>query len=442
MNNPDQRPLGFWRCWGIVVGGTIGSAVFMMPAIMAPYGAMGLISLGAATLGAISIALMFGTLARRVTLTGGAYAYTRAGFGDFAAFLIAWGMWISIWVACAAIAVALAAYVGVLVPAIGASVPLTAGVGLTAIWIAVGINAAGVRESGIVSLATTLLKITPLIVIGFAGLLYGDVHAIPAMPADRGAPIAVFGSVFALSFWNFVGIEGATVPAEEAINPGDTIARATLVGTLTVGAIYLLVSFAALTLAPADALIASSSPLSEVGTRLFGSAGSVIVAVAALVSTAGCLNASVLEAGQTAMAAARDGLFPSVFSRLTARHSPTASYVLAGVLASALLLLNFSKGLVAAFTFMGLISTLTIVIPYAFSAAASLILQRRQPASTRTARWREASVAAMAFAVCMWVIATSGLDIVYWGFLLLMAGLPVYVALTPKKLVAFAARPE
>ena len=202
-------------------------------------------------------------------------------------------------------------------------------------------------------------------------------------------------------------------------------------GTITVGAIYLLVSFVALTVVPPEVLMASSSPLAEVGARLFGSAGSALVAVAALVSTAGCLNTTILETGQTAMAAARDGLFPAVFARLSSRHTPALSYVLAGVLASVLLLLNASKGLVGAFTFLGLMSTLTAVVPYAFSAAASLILQRRQPAGTRGGRWREASVATMAFGICMWVIATAGLETVYWGFLLLMAGLPVYVVLTP-----------
>lgn len=440
--NGERRSLGFWRCWGIVVGSTIGSAVFMMPAIMAPYGAMSLVSLGAATLGAISIALTFGTLARRVTVTGGAYAYTRAGFGDFAGFLIAWGLWISCWVSCAAIAIAFAAYLGLLVPVIGASATLTTAVGLSVIWISVAINIAGVRESAIVSLATTLLKITPLILIGVAGLYYADLQSLPATPTDRGTPLAVFGSVFALSFWNFIGIEAATVPSENAIDPGETIARATLAGTVTVGAIYLLVSFASLTLVAPAALLASSSPLSDVGTRLFGGVGSLMVAVGALVSTGGCLASSVLETGQIAMAAGRDGLFPVMFSRLSRRHTPAVSYVLAGVLASVLLLLNASKGLVAAFTFIGLISTLTAVIPYAFSAAASLILQRRQPAATRTARWREAGVAVIAFGICMWVIATAGLDTVYWGFLLLMAGLPVYVVLTPKKLVAFVAGPE
>ena len=112
VSRESNRSLGFWRSWSLVVGGTIGSAVFMMPAVMAPYGGIGLLSLVFATLGAVCVALMFATLARRVTLTGGMYAYTRAGLGDFAAFLVAWSGWISFWVMCAAIAIGFVAYLG------------------------------------------------------------------------------------------------------------------------------------------------------------------------------------------------------------------------------------------------------------------------------------------------------------------------------------------
>ena len=309
--------------------------------------------------------------------------------------------------------------------------------GLVLIWILVGINIAGVRESGIVSLVTTFLKLTPLVLVGVVGLWFIEADNLPVMHPGEGSALVVFASVFALSFWNFTGIETATVPAEDTVDPARTIPRALLVGTLTVGAVYLLVGLVALGVMPSGALAVSSSPLADVGTRLFGPVGGGLVIAGALVSTAGTLNVSILEGGQIAMAAGRDRLFPAFFSRLSGRHTPWVSYVLMGTLASLLLIFNFSRGLVAAYTFIVLIATLTLIIPYAFSALASLILQRRDPAASRAQRWREASVAVTAFGVCIWVIAASGMETVYWVFLLLMLGLPVHVAVTRKRL-----RPE
>jgi APA family basic amino acid/polyamine antiporter len=434
MSHDTRRPLGFWRCWSLVVGGAIGSAVFMMPAVMAPYGGLGLLSLAFATLGAVCVALMFGALARRVTLSGGMYVYTRAAFGDFAAFLVAWTAWISMWVACAAIAIAFIAYLGAVVPAIGSHPVLGALCGLALIWILVGINIAGARESGIVSLATAILKLVPLVLVAFVGLWFVKAENLPAMHPGEGSALLTFASVFAFSFWNFAGIESATAPAEDTVDPSRTIPRALLAGTLTVGAVYLLVAFVAMGVMPASALAVSSSPLAEVGARLFGGFGSSLIVAGALVSTVGCLSVTILEGGQIAMAAGRDRLFPAFFSRLSSRHTPWVSYVLLGLFASLLLVLNFSRGLVAAYKFVILIATLTLIIPYAFSAIASLVLQVREPAGSRAKCWREAAVAAIAFGVCFWVVAAAGMETVYWVFLLLMLGLPLHVIVASKKL--------
>jgi basic amino acid/polyamine antiporter, APA family len=436
MSAETRGSLGFWRSWSLVVGGTIGSAVFMMPAVMAPYGGLGLLSLVVATLGAVCVALMLGALARRVTTSGGMYAYTRAAFGDFAAFIVAWTAWICMWVSCAALAIAFIAYLGAVVPQIGSNPKLGAISGLALIWALVGINIAGVRESGIVSLLTTILKLVPLVLIGLAGLWFIEREPAnpPTMYSGEGSALMVFASVFALSFWNFTGIETATVPAEDTVDPSRTIPRAMLVGTLTVGAVYLLVAFVAMGIVPSDALATSDSPLVDVGTRLFGGFGAGLIIAGALVSTAGSLSASILQGGQISMAAGRDQIFPGLLSRKSLRGAPWVSYLVMGVLASVLLLLNFSRGMVAAYKFIILIATLTIVIPYALSALASLVLQLRGPAGSSAKGGSEAVVAVIAFGVCFWVIAASGMESVYWVFLLLMVGLPVYVVVARKKL--------
>jgi APA family basic amino acid/polyamine antiporter len=87
--------------------------------------------------------------------------------------------------------------------------------------------------------------------------------------------------------------------------------------------------------------------------------------------------------------------------------------------------MNYSRGLVQLFTFIILLSTLSTLVPYAFCSLAAFMLQRRDPRMRLTAGGR--AICAGAFAYSLWAIGGAGADVVYWGFLLLMAGLPVYV---------------
>ena len=333
-----------------------------------------LLSLAAGGVGAMFVALTLGNLSRRVTTSGGPYAYARAGFGDFGGFLIAWGYWISLWTACAGMAIGFSAYLGSIIPAVAANPALAIFAGLVLIWSLVATNIAGVRESGIVGLVTTILKLLPLVAIGTAGLWFVEIETLPPMNPGNGNSIYLFASAFALTFWNYVGIESATVPAEDVVDSTKTISRALVFGTLTVTAVYLLVAFAVMGIIPAAELATSESPLADAGTRIAGYWGGMFVSVGALVSIAGALNITVLCAGQTAMAASRDAVFPAIFSKMNSRNTPGVSYVIVGLLVTAMILMNYSRGMVGAYKFIILIATLTAVIPYGFAAMASLLL--------------------------------------------------------------------
>jgi basic amino acid/polyamine antiporter, APA family len=421
------RSLGPWRSWSLVVGGTIGSAVFLMPVLVAPYGGMGLFSLAAAGIGALFVALTLGNLSRRIPSSGGPYAYARAGLGNFAGFLIAWAYWISLWTSCAGLAITFSAYLGKVVPIVAAYPVLAIAAGIATTWLVVAMNIAGVRESSVVGLVTTLAKLCPLIAIGTIGLCYVDKKNLPPWNPGSGDSLYLFASVFALMFWNYVGIESATVPAEDVRDSQKTISRALILGTLTVTVIYLLVAFATMGIIPASMLVTSESPLADVGIRIAGRWGGTFVTVGALISIIGTLNITVLCAGQMGMAAARDHVFPAFFKKMTARETPGISYVVVGLLTTTMILMNYTKGLVGAYKFILLIATLTTVIPYAFSAIAALILDandRHMPFRRKT---REAATAIIAFIVCFWVIATAGQESVYWVLLLLIGGMPMYV---------------
>jgi basic amino acid/polyamine antiporter, APA family len=108
--------LGFWMCVALVVGNSIGSGVFLLPASLAPYGLNSVIAWGFTACGAILLAIVFARLSRAYPAAGGPYAYVQLAFGPFTAFIVAWGYWISIWVGNAAIATGAVSYLSPLLP--------------------------------------------------------------------------------------------------------------------------------------------------------------------------------------------------------------------------------------------------------------------------------------------------------------------------------------
>lgn len=428
---PTGRRLGLWMATALVVGNMIGSGVFLLPAALAQYGGISLLGWGVTTTGALLLALVFARLSRLVPRVGGPYAYTRIGFGDFAAFLVAWGYWISIWVANAAIAVAFVGYLSVFWPALRHSPMLAVLVALSAIWLLTWVNASGVRRAGSVQLVTTIVKLVPLVAVGTIGFLYFNPdHLRPFNPSGVGAFPAVSATV-ALTLWAFLGLESATIPAGDVDRPARTIPRATLLGTLIAAVVYILSTTAVLGVIRPAGLADSTAPFADAAALMWGGWAGYAVAMGAAVSCFGALNGWILLQGQIPLAAALDGLFPKSFGRLSRRGTPVFGLVVSSVLITVLMFMNYTKGLVEQFTFIILLATLTTLVPYVFCSMTYLLMVLRDPAKAAgRSVGASIAVALIAFAFSMWAIAGSGRDTVFWGFLLLFAGTPVYVWIT------------
>ncbi len=422
-----SKSLGFWRTWALVVGTMIGSGIFLLPAVLAPHGAFSLVGWIVAGTGTLFIALMLGTLARRIPKIGGPYAYTRVAFGDLPAFLIAWGYWICVWAGSAAMAVAFSGYMSVFLPSI-ATAPIAGAVSaLIILWIFTAINLGGVGNVGIVQLVTTLLKMLPLFIVAAGGLFAGEVASItPANPQNEPLLLHIAG-VALLTMWAFVGMEAATIPADDVVAPERTIPRALLTGTLTATAVYIFATLGVMALVPAAELAQSSAPFADAAFRLFGSLGAGLIGVGALVSIGGALNSNILLSGQMPRAAALDNLFPARFGDLNKNEVPEFSLVVSSCLSSALIIMNYSKGLVAAFTTMILLSTLMTLVPYAVSAVAELQLQKRQKTAGGSVKISSIVIAGLALFFSVFAIIGSGAEVVIYGALLLVLGMPVYL---------------
>lgn len=418
-----KRTMGFWRTWGLIVGMVIGSGIFMLPSLLAPYGALGLVSILLTAGGTFLVALMLGRLTKVIPKIGGPYAYAREGLGDFPAFLTIWGYSISIWTAIPAIAIACVGYMDVFFPGIATDPVLSFIVGAVIIWSLVLLNVKGVREASIFQLVTSIIKIIPLFLIGIVGVSYMTPETLPPTNPSGESYFSALTSASILTMWAFIGIECGTIPADDIIEPEKTIPKALIWSLVTVTIIYFMATLGVMLVVPADTLATSTSPFTDAATRVIGPFGAMFVAVAAIITMISSINANILSGAQGPVAAARDKLFPLAFKRMSKNATPAFSLYIVGILSTIFLVMNSSKSLMGAFQFLIMLSTLSVLIPYAFSAVAEMVMIKKVGGKQQS---RTMALALAAFAYTTWVIIGSGAETVLWGFVLLLVGMPIY----------------
>jgi APA family basic amino acid/polyamine antiporter len=423
-----RRSLGVWMCTALVVGNMIGSGVFLLPASLAPFGGISIVGWLLSAGGAVCLALVFARLGTVLPLIGGPYAYAREGFGDFGAFWVAWSYWIAIVTANAALAVAFVSYATVFWPALGTLPMLGALTAVGALWVLTAVSAAGAREAGRVQVVTTILKILPLLAVGTFGFMAFEASHFRPFNRSGGSSLAAVSATVTLTLWAFTGLESGTVPADDVRDPSRTIPRATVIGTLIASAIYIACTIAVMGIVAPAGLASSTAPFADAANAIWGPWGRVLIGAGAAVSCLGALNGWILLSGQLPRAAALDGLLPRRLARLNARGAPATCLLLSSAVVTVLIAMNYTRGLVQAFTFMILLSTLATLVPYVFSSATAFrvtLREGRHGVITRVAG--PLAVGAVAFAYSLWAIVGAGRDAIYWGFVLLIVGLPVYV---------------
>ena len=412
----------------LVTGNMIGSGIFLLPAALAVFGGISLLGWLYTAIGATFLALVFSRLGRLLPRAGGPYTYTREAFGDFPGFLVAWGYWVSIWCGNAAIAVAFAGYLAVFFPIISSS-PLVSGiVAFTAIWSLTWVNSIGVRSAGFVQLVTTILKLTPIGAIAILGVFYlNPDHFIPFNLSTSSSFSAVTKTA-ALTLWAFMGLESATIPADHIDNPKKTIPRATLIGTLATAVVYILGTTAVMGIVPPAALSKSTAPFADAADVIWGTWVRYIVAAGAAISCFGALNGWIILQGQIPRSAAADGLLPKHFGLLSRRGTPVFAIIFSSILITLLIAMNYTRGLVDAFTFIILLSTMTCLVPYIFCSFAEIVIRLKHRDRHQTQMIPKIAMLSIpAFLYSVWAITGLGKTTILWGFLLLAGGVPIYV---------------
>lgn len=413
----------------LVCGNMIGSGVFMLPATLAQVsGPMAtIIAWIITTIGSILLALSFANLGSKFTETGGAYQYTKEAFGEFVGFISAWLYWNGSWIGNAAIVVALVSYSTAIFPSLNN--PLISIIyGSVILWIFTIINIVGVKAAGKLQSYITVFKIVffgLFIVIAF--LNFDISNITPLIPQDKGLntiPLAA-----ASTLWAFVGLESATVTGGEITNPEKNIRKSTIYGIIIASVIYLLISIGSMGAMSNADLAASQAPLIEILFNALGNSIGKILAISVVICILGTTIGWLLSTARIAYAAGKDRVFPKVFGELHPKYNtPAKSIIIGSVLVNILLIMNYQKSMVSAFTFITILATLTFLPVYLLSVCAEIMIMFREEKNLTIYKFiKKAFIPLLAFIYALWAIYGSGAETVMWGFILMLLGIPFYI---------------
>jgi APA family basic amino acid/polyamine antiporter len=329
------RRLGVRDAALIVMGGIIGSGIFMNPSVVARHVTSGsLVMLVWIAGGAIALlgAGIFAELAARRPQDGGLYAYMRDAFHPALAFVFGWTLLlVSQSGGMAAAAVTFAAYFA---PLTGWQAP-TAAMGVIAIAIFTAINALGVRSGTSTQNVFMVLKIAAIAAFAAIGLF--AVHT----PAAASAPLPQAGSIFgALGLamvpvlFAYSGWQTSSFMTAELHEPHRSLPRGMIAGVVTVVVLYVAVNAACLRALGIQGLAATSTPASQIAQLAFGQPGLHIMAGVIALSTLGFLSNQILTSPRVYFQMAADGTFFPQLARVNARtHAPVIAIVVQGLVA-------------------------------------------------------------------------------------------------------------
>lgn len=471
------RELGLFDSSMMVIGSMIGSGIFIVPAEMARnIGSPGwlLVAWVFTAVVTVAAALSYGELAAMFPKAGGMYLYLREAFSPLIGFLYGWTLFTVIQTGTiAAVAVAFARYTGVLIPGVseshyliepihisdGYAISLSTGqlLAVLVIVLLTWANSQGVKYGKIVQNLFTSAKVVALAALILLGLLFFKHNAVAANFSQFWTPQGVVpitpslsamttfglfvalcvsqsGSLFSADSWHDITFAGGEVK-----DPARTMPRALAIGTASVTGLYVLANLAYLLVLPMDAI--KAAPSDRVGALMLQvilpGSGSLLMSIAIMISTFGCINGLVLAGPRVFYSMAKDGLFPEAAGRLNKAHVPGWSLLIQGVWAALLILPRTYNS--ATQTYGSLYSNLldyvisAALIFYILTIAGVLRLRITRPNAERPYRAWGFPVVPLVYivgcSVVLFCLFAYRPATTWPGLLIVIIGVPVYYAM-------------
>ncbi|WP_413755743.1 basic amino acid/polyamine antiporter [Streptomyces sp. MMBL 11-3] len=365
----------------MVVGSMVGAGVFSLPRRFGQEtGVAGaLIAWAVAGTGMLMLAFVFQRLAlRRPDLDAGVYAYAKAGFGEYLGFFAAFGYWASACVGNVTYWVLIMSTIGAVAPALGdGDTVLALLLSSAGLWAFFLLISRGVKEAAAINRIVTIAKLVPILVFVLIALFCLKPHVFAGNFAgtdDAGSLFQQVKGTMLATVFVFLGVEGASVYSRHAERRED-VGRATVLGFLSVFAIFASVTVVSYGILPMDEIAELRQPsMAGVLEEAVGTWGQVFVSVGLIVSVLGAYLAWTLMSAEVLFVAAKDEDMPRFLARSTAADVPVPALVMTTVLTQVVLVVTlFSDD---AFNFaLDLTSALTL-IPFLLAAAFAVRVAR------------------------------------------------------------------
>ena len=424
MSDP-ARKMSVTQATMLVAGNMIGTGVFLLPANLASVGGIAVFGWVAATAGAAALGLVFAKLGQLDPQEGGPYAYARDFLGPYVGFQTNYIYWFGNWIGNIAIALAAVGYLAEFIPAIStppASVFATAGV----IWLLTFVNIRGPRVVGALETWTMSLALIPILGIAFLGWFWFDAGTFQTgWNVSGGSSAHAITRAASIALWAFMGIESAAVSAGVIENPKRNIPLATMLGLGLSAVVYILSSTVIMGIIPNAELQVSHAPFAEAARLALGTPAMVVIALCAILKSVGSLGGWMLLVGQSAKAAADDGMFPAVFGRLNRHGVPGRGLAIVGVLMTIVLFSTMSPTIADQFGRIIDLAVILAVVPYIYSSVAvvEVVYRHKLPARTfRLYKW----IALGAVVYCLATVLGGDPTTVVLAFAALLISVPLY----------------
>jgi len=441
------RVLGFWDVVSIVVGGVIGSGIFLVPADIARGVQAPLLIFAVWVVGGLLSyfgALAFAEMGAAMPRAGGMYNFLKEAYGSLLAFLFGWTLFLVI--DAGAIATLTVAFASNYLPYFVDISPFGQKLVATAfILFLVVVNYVGVRWGANLQNLLTVIKFGALsgvciIVFIFAkdGSASNWVRPLPS--GLHAGLLGSFGIALVASLWAYKGWEGATYSAGEVKRPERNLPGGLLAGTMICAIIYLVTNMAYLFVFPASRVAQSPRIASEVMNVVVGPVGASVISFIILFSIMGAANQNMLCSPRVYFAMARDGLF---FKRIAEAHprflTPHLSIIALGVWALVLTLLL--ETFQALFTYV----VFGQWIFFGLTVGAVIVLRKKRPDLPRPYKTLGYPVTPIIFILAALYISVNSLISQFketiFGLIIILLGVPAYLYWKAKRPKSEGKRP-